>query len=86
METLNRYFNYTHTPNSKPNSYEVKVIACIPEGFKEKVETVTQYKGYSSIQEYINTLFQEQDFKELIIPYEVLALIEEDFNNICGGV
>jgi hypothetical protein len=87
MTTLNKYISYPQStqPILQANSYEVKLVATVPKGFQHKVLTVTQFRGYSSIQDYINILCQEVDLKEVIIPYEVLKLIDEDYNNIMSG-
>lgn len=90
MSTLNKYINYPQNTQAQPHlesNYTVKVLATIPKGFQQKTLTITQYKGYTSIQDYINSLFNElqEDLQEVLFPYEVLKLIDEDYNKIMGG-
>lgn len=84
--TLNQYIpKCTNTIGKYTGGYDVTLVATIPEGYRKKVETVVQCKGYNSFQDYISSLFYEnKHLKELLIPYEVLKLIEEDYTSTGG--
>jgi len=87
VATLNQYLlNCTNTTGKYTNPYDINIVASIPEGYRLKVETVVKCKGYNSYQEYLTALFNEhKDLKELLIPFEILKNIEEDYTSVGGG-
>lgn len=86
MTTLNKYF-------SSNNSYKplqdntITVRAKIPPFTEDKVKRIIEVKGYSSYQDYFNCLFNEnRGLEEIIIPYEILKIIDQEYNTLQGGL
>ena len=86
MSTLNDYFstgNRYHPPPENNNTIVVR--ATIPPFIEEKVKRIIEVRGYTSYQDYFNTLFNEnKELKDIIIPYEILKSIDDDYNSITG--
>ena len=85
METLNKYFssNNSYTPHIQDNTIIVR--AKIPPFYEDKVKRIIEVKGYNSYQEYLNTLFNDnKELEEIIIPYEILKIIDYDYNTLQG--
>lgn len=89
MTLLDDYFN--NNTNSTPvqsmiDTGQVTIRAIIPPSYQEKINRIIELNGYSSSQEYITALFKEApEVKKVVIPYEILKLIDEDYYNIYGG-
>lgn len=83
MTTLNKYFNSTNSYNPTPETNTIIISAKIPPLFEDKVKRIIKVKGYTSYQDYFNSLFNsKKELEEIIIPYEILKMIEEDYNSI----
>lgn len=86
MTTLNNYFSMGNSYHPTPeNNNSIIVRATIPPFIEEKIKRIIEVKGYTSYQDYFNTLFNEnKELKDIIIPYEILKIIDEDYNSITG--
>lgn len=86
MTTLNKYFNGNNIYHPPHEQGTIIVSARIPPFYEEKVKRIIEVKGYTSYQDYLNALFNEnKELEELIIPYEILKLIDEDYTTLQGN-
>ena len=87
MTTLNKYFSNSHTYTPPPEDNIIIISAEIPPIYEDKVKRIVSIKGYSSYQEYLTALFNEdKELQKIIIPYEILKKIDEDYNSIYRGI
>jgi hypothetical protein len=85
MNTLNQYFSNSGFYHPLPDSNIITVSARIPALYEDKVKKILTVKGYNNSQDYFNALFNERkDLETVIIPYEILKLVDEDFYSING--
>ena len=83
MSTLNKYFSNSHSYHPPPEAPTILVAARVPPFYEEKVKRIIEVKGYFSKQDYFNALFNEnKELEEIIIPYEILKIIDEDYKTI----
>ena len=88
MTLLDEYFNnnYSTPVPSHIDTGQVTIRAVIPPLYQVKINSIIRVKGYSNSQEYITALFKEDpEVEEIIIPYEILKLIDEDYRKLYGG-
>lgn len=89
MTLLDDYFDnntYSTPVPSHIDTGQVTIRAIIPPLYQDKINSIIRVKGYSSSQEYITSLFKEApEVEEIVIPYEILRLIDEDFTQLYGG-
>ncbi len=90
MSILDDYFKQNTsygTPTIKQvDTGQVTLRGNIPTLYQDKINRIIQVKGYFSTQEYITALCKEvPEIEDIIIPYEILQLIDEDYNTIYGG-
>ena len=87
MTTLNEYFSSNRSYHPPPENNIITVRARIPPLFEDKVKRIIQVKGYTNYQDYFNTLFQKnKGLEDIIMPYEILRSIEDDYNSIEMGL
>ena len=86
MSTLNDYFSTGNSYHPRPESNNtIRVTARIPPFIEDKIKRIIEVKGYTNYQDYFNTLFNEnKELEDIIIPYEILKIIDEDYNSIQG--
>lgn len=86
MTTLTKYFHTTGSYHTTPEDNNTVLIpAVIPLDFEHKVNQIIQVKGYVNRQEYLRSLFDEnKELEEIVIPYEILRRIDEDYFSIQG--
>ena len=86
MSTLNDYFSTGNSYHPPPeNNNTIMVRATIPPFIKEKIKRIIEVKGYSGYQDYLTSLFNKnKELEEIIIPYEILKLIDYDYNTLQG--
>lgn len=89
MAVLDDYIKQTSAYGTQYNTTDtgqVTIKATIPPIYQNKINSIVNIMGYINTQEYITALFKEvPEVETVIIPYEILKLIDEDYNNICGG-
>ena len=85
METLNKYFSSSNS-YTPPIDNTIIVRAKIPPFYEDKLKRIIEVKGYCNYQEYLNTLFNDnKELEEIIIPYEILKIIDYDYNALQRG-
>lgn len=85
MSTLNKYFNSNNSYSPPIQDNTIIVRAKIPSFYENKVKRIIEVKGYSSYQDYLTGLFNKnKELEEIIIPYEILKLIDYDYNTLQG--
>lgn len=86
MSTLNKYFSTGNSYHPLPEENNVIIVrATVPPFIEDKIKRIIDVKGYTSYQDYFNALFNDnKEVEDIIIPYEILKIIDEEYNKIMG--